>query len=110
MCALPLRPPAGQSLPLDLPPDLPVEYANLVRIAHSPFEMVFDFAQMLPGAPNARISSRIIMSPLSAKLLQRALGESLAKFEATFGEIAIPGDTHLAEQLFRPPSPPDKPT
>jgi hypothetical protein len=96
---------------MELPADLPVEYANLVRIAHSPYEVIFDFAQMLPGVPAAKVQSRIVMSPLGAKLLFRALGENLTKFESTFGEISVPGGTSLADYLFRSPDkPPDRST
>jgi hypothetical protein len=109
MTASPPRPSAGQLPALDLPPDLVVEYVNLVRIAHSPSELVFDFAHLLPGSGPARVSSRIVMSPLGAKLFFRALSENLARYEAAFGEIAIPGDATLADHLFHPPAPPDKP-
>jgi hypothetical protein len=91
---------------MDLPPDLEAIYANLVRITHSPSELVIDFAQLLPGASQANIKARVIMSPLSAKLFHRALAENLAKFEANFGEIPMPGEGSLAARLFRPPSPP----
>jgi hypothetical protein len=50
------------------------------------------------------------MSPLGAKLFHRALTENLAKYEAAFGEINVPGNTTLADHLFRSPNPPDKPT
>lgn len=89
--------------PLKVPDDLQIEYVNLVRIAHSPSEMVFDFAHFLPGGPQAQIQSRIVMSPLGAKLFYRALAENLAKFEAAYGEISIPGGATLADQLFRSP-------
>ncbi len=97
----PSRPTAPQAPPLVLPDDLAVEYVNLVRIAHSPSELVFDFANLLPGATSAKITSRIIMSPLGAKLFQRALADNLARYEAAFGEIHIPGGTTLADNLFR---------
>jgi hypothetical protein len=97
----------GQLPPLQMPPDLEIEYVNLVRIAHSPSELVFDFAHLLPGGGPAQISSRIVMSPLGAKLFQRALVENLAKYEAAFGEIKIPGDSTLADHLFRPQNPPE---
>ena len=103
--------PSGSQLPtMDVPPDLPIEYVNLVRIAHSLSELVFDFAHLLPGVGQAKISSRIVMSPLGAKLFHRALAENLAKYESAFGEIVIPGDPTLADNLFHghPPSP-DKP-
>jgi hypothetical protein len=93
---------------VETPSDLPVEYANLVRIAHTPAELVFDFAHLLPGSATARVSSRIIMSPLAAKLFQRALSENLSKYEAVFGVINVPGDNSLAAQLFRPGSPPNQ--
>jgi len=105
----PPKPAGVQFPPLESPPGLEVEYVNLVRIAHSPAELVFDFAHLLPGAGAARLRSRIVMSPLGAKLFHRALSENLAKYEAAFGEIAVPGDTTLADHLFRPPTPPPQP-
>jgi len=108
MSTKPPKPPSLKLPPMELPADLLVEYVNLVRIAHSPSELVFDFAHMLPGGGPARVSSRIVMSPLGAKLFQRALGENLAKYEATFGEINVPGNTTLADNLFRPPTPPNQ--
>jgi hypothetical protein len=102
-------PPKPQSphIPLEFPQDLRTEYVNLVRISHSPSELVFDFAQLLPGAATVQVRSRIVMSPLGAKLFFRALDENLAKYEAAYGEIALPRDSSLADQLFRPP--PDHP-
>lgn len=101
--------PSGQLPPLEVPPDLPVHYINLVRIAHSPSELVFDFARMLPVGSAPQVAARIIMSPLGAKLFHRALSENLARFEAAFGEIRIPGDPSLADNLFHPPAPPQAP-
>ena len=103
----PPRPPAPPFPPLDVPPDFPIEYVNLVRIAHSPSEIVFDFAQLLPGSMPPKMQSRIVMSPLGAKLFHRALTENLGKFETAYGEINIPSGTSLADQLFRPPQPPE---
>jgi len=109
MSATPPRSSQPQLPPLEVPPDLEVEYVNLVRIAHSPSELVFDFARLLPGTSSAHVSSRIVMSPLGAKLLYRALAENLAKYESAFGEIKVPGSGSLAEHLFRPPNPPENP-
>lgn len=94
---------------MESPADLQSVYANLVRIAHSPADLVFDFAHLLPGEGKAVIKARILMSPLSAKLLYRALGENLARYEAAFGEITVPGNSSLAEHLFRPFQPPEPP-
>jgi hypothetical protein len=90
---------------MELPEGLSAEYANVVRISHSPMEIVLDFAQFLPGF-KSKVFSRIIMSPLGAKLLLRALAENLTKYETAYGEIHIPGDTSLADFLFRSPQPP----
>lgn len=95
---------------LEVPADLAPIYANLVRIAHSPADLVLDFAHLLPGETRARVGARILMTPLSAKLLYKALGENLARYEAAFGEINMPaGSASLADQLFRPfQQPPDQ--
>jgi len=104
-------PPKGKKLPpLEVPSDLKIEYVNLVRIAHSPSEMVFDFANLLPGGIPPRVSSRIVMSPLGAKLFFSALSENIAKYEKAFGEINVPRGNTLADHLFRFQSPPDNPT
>lgn len=102
-----VKPPPAPFPNLDMPADLKIEYVNLVRIAHSPSEMVFDFAHLLPGNTAAQMQSRIIMSPLGAKLFFHALTENLSRFEATYGEIIIPRGGSLADQLFRHPPPPD---
>jgi Protein of unknown function (DUF3467) len=103
--------PAGQALPeLEIPADLAIEYVNMVRIAHSPSELVFDFAQLLPGTGAAKITSRIVMSPLGAKLFHRALTENLSRYEAAFGEIKLPGGPTLADNLFHSINPTDKPS
>ena len=109
MSATPPRSSQPQLPPLEIPPDLEVEYVNLVRIAHSPSELVFDFAHLLPGTTPAHVQSRIVMSPLGAKLFYRALAENLAKYEAAFGEIKVPGGGSLADHLFRSPGSPDTP-
>ena len=101
------QPTATPGPQLETPQDLEPIYTNLARIAHSPADFVIDFAQMLPGENKAAVCARILMSPLSAKLLLRALTENLARYEATMGEIPIP--TTLAENLFRPFRPPEHP-
>jgi hypothetical protein len=94
---------------LELPPGLDVIYANLARIAHSPSDIVIDFAHILPGEPTAKIRSRVVMTPLSVKLLVRALTENMARYEAAFGEINLPVNSNLADNLFKPFQPPEPP-
>jgi hypothetical protein len=101
--------PAPQKLPpMTIPEDIEAIYINLVRIAHSPSEMVFDFAHLLPGSKPAKVRTRIVMSPLGAKLLQHALSENIKRYETSFGEIRVPGSKSLADFLFRPTPPSDE--
>jgi hypothetical protein len=87
---------------LRVAPRIEPVYANMVRIAHTPSELMFDFARILPGDQAASIVSRVLMSPLGAKLLLNALSENLAKYESAHGEIKIPQKQSLADFLFRP--------
>ena len=116
----PAPPPAGPSATPR--PEAPKpEYANFVRISHSPTELVLDFACLLPAPlevtdpagqsrePGSRICARLLMSPLGAKLLYRALGDNLSRYEAAFGEIPTPGDPNLVSDLFRGARPPEPP-
>ncbi|MEO0270750.1 MAG: DUF3467 domain-containing protein [candidate division WOR-3 bacterium] len=64
-------------------------YSNFVMIIHSPSEFILDFARIMPGVPKAKVQARIIMTPSHAKLLLKALGENIEKFEEKFGEIKI---------------------
>jgi hypothetical protein len=97
----PVRPPPAFPN-METPVGMEAIYSNIVRISHSPAELVLDFACMLPGQAVSKVVSRLLMSPIGAKLLYRALGENLARYEAAFGEIPLPGDTSLANDLFHP--------
>lgn len=90
---------------IELPKDLSAVYANAALISHSPAEIVLDFAQVLPRTPKGTVLSRIIMSPMHAKLLQLALAQNLANYERQFGEIRLPQQKTLADQLFNFHSP-----
>jgi hypothetical protein len=109
MSEKPEKPPPQKSPPMLVSDDIEAIYINLVRIAHSPSEMVFDFAHLLPGTRPAKVRTRIVMSPLGAKLLERALTENIKRYETSFGEIRVPGSSTLADNLFRPTPPPEEP-
>jgi len=94
---------------VETPEGLKPLYTNLARIAHSPADIVIDFAQILPGEGKATVQARILMTPLSAKLLLRALQENLARYEAAFGEINVPRGSSLADNLFKGLQPPEPP-
>ncbi len=89
--------------------ELSTVYSNLARIAHSPADIVIDFAHLLPGEKSATINARVLMTPMSAKLFLRALADNISRYEAAFGEIKVPVNSSLADSLFRPPQPPESP-
>lgn len=66
-------------------------YANLVLINHSPAEFVLDFARVMPQSPKANVQTRVILSPMHAKNMLRALEENIKRYESTHGEISQPG-------------------
>ena len=60
-------------------------YANLAIISHSPSEFILDFIRVVPGAPKAKVKSRVILTPDNVKRLLFALQDNLAKFEEQTG-------------------------
>lgn len=77
-------------LNIELPADLEPTYANCALITHSPSEIIVDFSRLLPGAPKARVLARVIMTPMNAKSLVKALAENLEAFEKQHGAIKTP--------------------
>jgi hypothetical protein len=69
------------------------EYINFANIIHSPSEFVIDLGRIVPGRPDVKIYSRVIMTPLHAKQLLEALAHNISMFEQKFGEIHIDGAT-----------------
>ena len=66
-------------------------YANLVLINHSPAEFVLDFARLVPGTPKTRVQTRVLLAPVHAKSLLRALEQNIKKYEEQHGEIKTQG-------------------
>jgi hypothetical protein len=103
--------PHRQQVNIEVPSDLEATYANFAMITHTASEIIVDFARVLPNTPKAKVYSRIITTPMHAKLLLRALNENLEKYEEQFGEIKLPaGGDALAQQFFgavKPPQPPE---
>ena len=62
-------------------------YANLAIVNSSMAEFVLDFINIVPNMPKAKVKSRIIMTPLHAKRLMRALVENVKRYEAANGII-----------------------
>ncbi len=96
----PGRPPKGK-IAIEFPKDLQAPYANMAFITHTSTEIVLDFVQLLPHVAKGRVISRIVMSPVRAKMFQMALAQNLANYERQFGEIELPKQPNLADELFR---------
>lgn len=80
--------PAGPGIKIDLTPEVASgTYANLAIISHGPNEVFMDFISVTPNVPQARVQSRIIMTPENAKNLLFALNDNIKKYEATYGVI-----------------------
>ncbi|WP_405395853.1 DUF3467 domain-containing protein [Maribacter sp. Asnod2-G09] len=62
-------------------------YSNLAIINHSVSEFVVDFISMMPGAPKAKVKSRIILTPQHAKKFLKALNDNVQRFEKANGTI-----------------------
>jgi hypothetical protein len=97
--------PGKSRMKVHIPAKLEPTYANFALITNSPSEIVIDLAQIMPQMPRAQVRARVVMTPHNAKLLHRALGEHLSRYEAQYGEIDIPEGTSLADQLFRGSAP-----
>jgi hypothetical protein len=104
------KPPHGGHVQVHLPANLEPVYSNFAVITNSSSELIVDFAQIMPRIPRAHVKTRLVMTPTNAKLVHRALGEHLERYEAQYGEIKVPEKTSLADQLFQPPFSNDEPT
>ena len=54
---------------------------------YSVSEFVVDFVSMMPGAPKAKVKSRIILTPQHAKKFLKALNDNVQRFEKAHGAI-----------------------
>jgi len=104
----PQQPPAGTPpINIEFPSGLLTQYANFALIMHTPGEIIVNFASIMPGMQSAPIHTRIVMTPLHAKMMLNALAENLQKYEAQFGEIKMPvSGPGLADQFFGHTKPP----
>lgn len=82
--------PGQQRINIEIPQDLDAVYANFAVISHSASEIIIDFACLLPNMPKGKVYARVILTPMNARLLHRALGTKLEKYESQFGAIPIP--------------------
>ena len=68
-------------------------YSNLAIISHSHTEFVVDFVRMMPNIPKAKVKSRVILTPLHAKRLAKALQDNISRYEKQNGPIS--GNTEM---------------
>ena len=81
--------PANNELQIELTDDMAQgTYANLAVISHSTSEFILDFIQVVPGAPKAKVKSRVIMTPDNAHRLLFALQDNLKKFGDQLAGVA----------------------
>ena len=102
------QPVAAQTqINVELPGELEAIYSNFAIINHSASEIVIDFGRLLPNVPKVKIHARILMTPLNAKLLLKALQENLSKYEEKHGEVRMPPEagfeTHDRTMGFKHP-------
>lgn len=62
-------------------------YSNLAIITHSYAEFILDFVNIMPGTPKSKVKSRIILAPIHAKRLLRALSDNINNYESQHGTI-----------------------
>ena len=79
------------SLNIELPAEVAEgTYANLAIISHSSSEFVLDFVRVMPGAPKAKVKTRIVMNAEQTKRLLKALSDNVMHYEQQFGTIKMP--------------------
>lgn len=77
-----------QQLKIELTPEIAAgHYSNLAVISHSANEFFLDFIAIAPNMPQAKVQSRIIMTPENMKNLLKAIADNVNGYEKTFGTI-----------------------
>lgn len=64
-------------------------YSNIFLVTHSGAEFIVDFARLMPGMKDAKVYSRILMTPQHTKQLVAILQKNIQNYEDNFGEIKI---------------------
>ena len=62
-------------------------YSNVFFVAASRAEFILDFARIVPGVNNAKLMSRIIVSPHRLKALVKTLESQINSYESKFGKL-----------------------
>ena len=90
-----------RQLKLEFPASMSAVYSNGALVSQTTNEIVLDFIQVLPNDARARVQSRVVMTPASAKAFLQALNQNLERFEEKYGPIQLsPSPGTLADELF----------
>jgi hypothetical protein len=88
----PKAPPGAVQIQIELDPETAQgTYANMAMVNHAEGEFTLDFIYDQPQGPKAKVRARVISSPKHTKRLLLALQDSIAQFEAKFGNIDVSG-------------------
>jgi hypothetical protein len=63
------------------------QYSNLAVIHHTNEEFTLNFIYLFPNVPQGKLVSSLIVSPMHAKRLMRAMEENVTRYEAQYGTI-----------------------
>ncbi len=78
-----------KELKIELTPEVAAgHYSNIAVISHSGNDFLLDFICVAPHMPQAKVQSRVVMTPENCKNLLFALRDNIANYEKTFGEIS----------------------
>ncbi|HKK72385.1 MAG TPA: DUF3467 domain-containing protein [Candidatus Krumholzibacteria bacterium] len=101
------QPQNPQQIQIDIDPkDADGIYANVAFLHQSAAEFIVDFARIMPGAPRAKVHSRIILTPRAAKAVLRLLEDNVKRYESQHGEIdTAPVNQPIGFQPAQPSQP-----
>jgi hypothetical protein len=63
------------------------KYANYFEVGHNAYEFVIDFGQYYSESEEAELSTRIITSPVYAKIFLKILAQSIEQYDAKYETI-----------------------
>jgi hypothetical protein len=63
------------------------QFSNLVVVHHNAEEFTLNFIYVFPSVPQGKLVASMIVTPMHAKRLMRALEENVTRYEAQFGTL-----------------------
>jgi hypothetical protein len=77
------------------------KYANYFEVGHNPFEFYVDFGQYDPRSEKVQMHTRIVTSPVYAKMMGETLASSVDSFEREHGPIPANSEEVDAMEMVR---------